>query len=249
MNKYELSEAYVGGPTGSTHGKKRIYGGGGGGGQTSTTVNSVPEELKPLAALYTQQATNIANTPFQGYGGQRYADLNQTQNQGIGMVQDRALNGSQTFDNAEGNLNQMMSGQANPYLDAMVNKAQQTTLGNSIGASVRSGSFGNSGIAEATARQMGDQANNMYGQQYQFDQGQRLQAVGMAPQFANQQYTDAGQLLNAGGLQQQNEQNPLDFQYNQFQQAQDHPFKQLQATGSVLQGNMSSQTTQSGGGK
>ena len=223
--------------------------GGGGGGQTSSTTNSVPAELKPLAALYTQQATNVANTPFQGYEGQRYADLNNTQNLGIGMVQDRALNGSQTFDNAESNLNQFMGGQNNPYLDAMVNKAQQTTMGNAIGASNRSGSFGNSGIAEATARTMSDQANQMYGQQYQFDQGQRMQAVGMAPQFANQQYQDAGQLLNAGGLQQQQAQNNLDFGYNQFQQAQDHPFKQLQATGSVLQGNMGSNTTTSGGGK
>lgn len=235
--------------TRTEYGSKRIYGGGGGDSGTSTTMASIAPEFKPLVELYTKQAESIAQTPWQAYEGQRYADLNQTQNMGIGMVQDRALNGSQTFNNAESNLNQMMGGTANPYLDQMVNKAQQTTMGNAIGASARSGSFGNSGIAEATARQMGDQANDMYGQQYQFDQGQRMQAVGMAPQFANQQYTDAGQLIQAGGLQQQQDQQNLDFGYNQFQQAQDNPYKQLAATGGVVQSGMGTQTTSSGGGK
>ena len=221
---------------------------GGDGGTTTTTSNSVPEELKPLASLYTQQATNIASTPFQAYTGQRNADLTPTQNAGIGMVQSRALNGSQTFDNAEANLNQMMDGTSNPYLDRMVQKAQQTTMGNAIGASTRSGSFGNSGIAEATARQMADQANQMYGSQYQFDQGQRMQAINSAPTFANQAYQDGQNLINAGGIQQNQDQQNKDFAYNQFQAAQDHPYKQLQATGSVLQGNMNTDSTQSGGG-
>lgn len=239
--------AQLDGPQSRIEGKRRILHKGGGG--SSTTSPEIPTELKPLANLYVDQATQIAQTPFQAYTGQRYADLNPTQNAGIGMVQDRALNGSPTFNNAEAGLNQMMAGQNNPYLDAMVNRAQQKTLSNAIGASVRSGSFGNSGIAEATARQMGDQANQMYGSQYQFDQGQRMQAMGMAPQFANQQYQDASQLLNAGNIQQQQAQNNLDFGYQQFQNAQDYPFKQLQATGGVVGANMGSKTSSNGGGK
>lgn len=222
---------------------------GGGGGQTSTTEASIAPEFRPLANLYTQQATQIAQTPYKAYEGQRYADLNQTQNLGIGMVQDRALNGSQTFNNAEGNLNQMMQGGTNPYLDKMVQKAQGSVMSNAATAMNRSGSFGNSGIQEQALNQMGQIANDMYGQQYQFDQGQRMQAVGMAPQFANQQYQDAGQLIQAGNIQQQQDQNNKDFAFDQYQQAQDYPFKQLQATGGVISNNMGSKTTQSGGGK
>ena len=222
---------------------------GGGGGESSTTTASIAPELKPLANLYTQQATQIAQTPWQAYEGQRYADLNPTQNLGIGMVQDRALNGSQTFNNAEGNLNQMMGGGTNPYLDQAVQKAQGSVMSAAGTAGVRSGSFGNSGIQEQALSQMGDIANNMYGGQYQFDQGQRMNAIGMAPQFANQQYQDAGQLLNAGGLQQQQAQQGLDFGFSQFQEAQNNPYKQLAATGNVVQNNMGQTTTSSGGGK
>lgn len=235
--------------TRTEYGNKRIYGSGGGGGSTSTTTASIAPEFKPLVELYTNQAKGIAQTPWQAYGGQRYADLNQAQNMGIGMVQDRALNGSQTFNNAEANLNQMMGGQENPYLDRMVQKSLGSVMSGAATAGNRSGSFGNSGIQEQALNQMADQANNMYGQQYQFDQGQRMQAVGLAPQFANQQYTDAGQLIQAGGLQQQQAQQNLDFGYNQFQQAQDNPYKQLSATGGVVQSGMGSQTTSSGGGK
>ena len=222
---------------------------GGSDSQTSTTTASIAPEFKPLANLYTQQATQIAQTPWQAYEGQRYADLNNTQNLGIGMVQDRALNGSQTLNNAEGNLNQMMGGGTNPYLDSMVQKAQGSVLSAAGTAGVRSGSFGNSGIQEQAINQMADQANSMYGNAYESDQSRRLQAIGMAPGFANQQYQDAGQLLNAGNMQQQQAQNNLDFGYSQFQEAQNNPYKQLAATGNVVQNNMGQTTTSSGGGK
>ena len=222
---------------------------GGGSDSSTTTTASIAPEFKPLVDLYTRQATQIGQTPYQTYDGQRYADLNNTQNAGIGMVQDRALNGSQTFSNAEGNLNQMMNGQDNPYLDRMVQKSLGSVMSGAATAGNRSGSFGNSGIQEQALNQMADQANNMYGQQYQFDQGQRMQAIGMAPQFANQAYTDAGQLMNAGNIQQNQDQQNLDFGYQQFKEASDYPFKQLAATGQVANAGIGQTSTTSGGGK
>jgi hypothetical protein len=230
------------------HFDSRLHKGGGG---SSTTVASVPDELKPLASAYTNKAINLGNQGFKPYGGQRYADLNTTQNLGIGMIQDRALNGSQTMNNAEGALNQTIAGQTNPYLDSMVNKAQASVLGNANQAAARSGSFGNSGIAEAAAKQMSDVATNMYGNQYQFDQGQRMQAIGMAPTFGNRAYQDAQQLLQAGQMQQDQQQQNLDFNYGQFQEAQNLPYKQLAAMSGVFGSNLgsTSTTTQNGGGK
>jgi hypothetical protein len=227
---------------------RRIMGSGGGGGN-SKTVQEIPAELKPLANAYTNKAINLGNQSFQPYQGQRFADLNTTQNLGLGMVQDRALNGSATMNNAEGSLNQIIGGQSNPYLDAMVNKAQANVLGNANAAAARSGSFGNSGIAEQAARQMGDIATQMYGGQYQFDQGQRMQAIGMAPTFGNAAYQDAQQLLNAGQVMQDQQQQGMDFNYGQFQDAQNLPYKQLASMGGVFGSGLggSSTTTNSGG--
>lgn len=228
----------------------RLYGGGGGGGQTSTTTASIPDELKPLANLYVQQATRIAETPFQAYNGQRFADLNSTQNMGIGMVQNRALNGDPTMQQAASTLQQtLQGGQTNPYLNSMVNKAQANVLSNAQGAAVRSGSFGNSGIAEAAAKEMGNIATQMYGNAYETDRGRQMQALQMAPTYGEQAYRDAGQLMNAGNMLQGQQQKNLDFGYQQFQDAANYPFKQLQATGGVVGQNMGQTTTTSGGGK
>jgi hypothetical protein len=247
--------------------RKHYTGGGGGGGQsTSTTTASIAPELKPLADLYVKQATAIGNTPFQPYGGQRFADLNQTQNLGLGMVQNRALGGSATMSNAENSLNKLIGGgNTNPYLDQMVNKAQTSVVDNFNNmvkpqtemAMQNSGSFGNSGYQQlmqnqqkAAGQQMADIATDMYGNAYNTDQANRMQAIGMAPTFGNAAYQDAAQLLNAGGIQQNQAQQGLDFNYQQFQEAQNNPYKQLAATGGVVGQNMGSTTTgtQSGGG-
>ena len=227
-------------------GGRRILGGGGGG--SSTSRPTIPDELKPLAELYVKQATNIANTPWQGYQGQRYADLNGTQQLGIGMIQSRALNGSQTMNNAESNLNQIMNGgNTNPYLDQMVNKAQTQVKNNFMNSAISSGSFGNSGLQQQYGQGMADIAAQMYGNAYSQDQANRMTAINMAPTFGNAAYQDAGQLINAGNLQQNNAQQKLDFGYQQFQDAQNYPFKQMQATGGVIGQNMGSTTTTSGG--
>ena len=231
------------------HYDKRLYKGGGGG--TSTTTQEIPDELKPLATAYTNKAIGLSNQGFTPYGGERFADLNTTQNLGIGMVQNRALGGSQTMNNAEGALNQTMQGGSNPYLDAMVNKAQMSALGAGQQAGVRSGSFGNSGIAEATAKQVGDIATNMYSGAYENDANRRLQAVGMAPGFANQAYQDANQLLRVGQMQQDQSQQGRDFAYSQFQESQNKPYRDLAAMSGVFGSNLggSSTTQSSGGGK
>jgi len=235
-------------------GGRRILckGDGGGGGGNSTTTQEIPAELKPLASRYTTEAIKNFDTPFQAFSGQRYADLNPTQYAGIGMAANRALNGSETMDNAEGNLNQMMSGGENPYLDAMFAKASKGVTNQYQNAAMRSGSFGNSGLGEQLATGLGDLATNMYGGAYENDQNRRMQAIGMAPTFGNQAYTDASQLLKSGQIMQDQAQQGLDFNYQQFLDQQNDPYKKMAAAAGVfgtnLGGTSKTESTQSSGG-
>lgn len=229
-----------------------MSGGGSGGGGSSTTVQSIPDELKPLATAYTNKAINLANTGYTPYTGQRYADMTGNQNAAIGMIQQRALNGSPTLDNAESNLNGMISGgDTNPYLDSAVQKAQNSVTSNFNTAAVNSGSFGNTGTQEQYAKNLSDTASSMYGAAYDSDQNRQLQAINSAPTFANQAYTDAGQLMNAGQAQQDQAQQNLDYGYSNYQDQQNLPYKQLAAMSGVFGSNLgaTSTTTQNGGGK
>lgn len=243
----------------------RLVCGGGGGSSKSTTTPVVPDELKPAAQSLSKIATQVGNTPYQAYTGQGVAGLNGQQQQAISMIQDRAANGSPIMDQANSTLTSMLQGgQTNPYLDQMVGNAQKSVVDaynmvsrpQQIAAGINSGSFGNSGLQQAQAyqdgqlqQQLGNLATTMYGNAYNTDQANKLSALGMAQSYGNQAYTDAGQLLNAGTTAQNNQQDQLDFQYQQFQNQQDYPLKQLQALTGVLGQNMGQKTTQSGGGK
>lgn len=81
--------------------------------------------------------------------------------------------------------------------------------------------------------------------------GRKLQAAGMAPTFGNEAYKDAAQLMNVGGIQQDQGQRNLDFGYQQFQDSENLPYKQLAGMSGVFGSNLgaSSTTTSSGGGK
>ena len=72
----------------------------------------------------------------------------------------------------------------------------------------------------------------------------------MAQGFANQDYNDLNQKLNAGNAYQDQAQNNADFGYEQYQSQQDDPYKKLQAMTGVMSGTAgSTTTTKQGGGK
>lgn len=268
---YSRAALYALGETlGESVTKARPYGGvwcgsGGSNKSTSTSQVSYPDELKPLLARYAQEGIRLADTPYQDYAGQRYADLNSTQTAALDNMVDRATNGSEVWNTAEDNLTQMMGGQRNPYLDQMVSDAQRsvvdsynlTTKPQMESAMVGSGSFGNSGLQQMQQKSVSDLQQNlgqvatqMYGGAYDADQNRRLQALGMAQQYANQDYTDLNQALIAGDAYQDQDQNNLDFAYEQYQNRQDDPYKKLQAmSGTLSTGQGSTTTTKGSGGK
>jgi hypothetical protein len=227
-------------------------GGSSGGGGTSTTTQNIPDELKPLATAYTNKAIGLSDTPYTPYSDQRYADLNSVQNAGLQSTINRAVGGSQTMNSAEGNLNSMMSNQENPYLRGMVNTAMDAAK-SKVQSQFSGSNYGTSANQEQLTSQLMNAANPLLSSAYESDQNRRLQAIGQAPTFGNQAYQDASQLMSAGQVMQDQNQQGLDFSYQQFQEGQNNPYKQLAAMGGVFGSNLggSSTTTsdQSSGGK
>lgn len=242
-----------------------IYGGGGGGGTSeSSSKIEYPDEIKPLLSNVANLSTDLYNTPFQGYQGNRFAGLNPIQQQAMQGTINRAVSGSPIMDQANQSLTQMMGDQQNPFLDQQVQSAQQSVMDNynmavkpqTEAAMVGSGSFGNSGLQQVQAQQqnqlqqnLGNVAAGMYGDAFNQNQQNRLQALGMSQNFANQDFADLNQILNVGNTLQDQAQNQADFNYDEFMRQQDDPFRKLQAMTGVMQGTAGSTTTtnQSGG--
>jgi hypothetical protein len=239
----------------------RIYGGGGGGGDsTSSSQISYPDEIKPLLSNVANLSSDLYGQQFQNYTGQRYADMNGTQTSALQGITDRATNGSELWNASQDSLQQMVTDQ-NPYLQQQVANAQQSVIDSyntatkpqHESAMVGSGSFGNSGLQQMQSQSqnqlqqnLGNVATSMYGDAY----NNRLSALGMAQNYANQDYTDLNQKLTAGNAYQDQAQNNADFAYEQYQNQQDDPYKKLQAMTGVMSGTAGSTTTTSqGGGK
>lgn len=237
---------------------------GGGGSSTSNSSIQYPDEIKPLLSNVAKLSSDLYNTPWKGYGGDRFADLNDTQQQALQGIQERAGGGSELWNQAQSGLQQMMGDQQNPYLDQQVANAQKSVVDSynmtakpqMESAMVGSGSFGNSGLQQMQQQSqnqlqqnLGNVATEMYGNAYNTNQANKLQALGMAQGFANQDYNDLSQMLNAGNAYQDQAQNNADFNYEQWQSQQDDPYKKLQAMTGVMTGTAGSTTTtkQSGG--
>lgn len=229
---------------------------GGGGGGKSTTVSEIPDELKPLATRYTQEATKLFDTPYQGYEGQRYADMNPMQTGGLNAIAARATGGDALMNAGYGNVMDTLSGKymspdSNPYLKQNVQTAMDQAMGSINSQFNKPGAFGGTAHQGVASKQLGNIAAQMYGQNYANERQNQLNAWSAAPTFGNMAYQDAGQLLNAGQILQDEQQKGFDWNLQQFQDKQDYPYKNLAAAAGVFGSNLggSSTTTSSGGGK
>lgn len=218
---------------------------------TNTTTNAPLPWLEPYYRDFSSRAQQVANTPYQQAPG-TYAAPNNLLQSGWQAVANRAMEGSPVMSAANGQMQSTINGDyinKNPYLaqniaDAQGDMTRAYNMTNKPAwdkAMQGSGSFGNSGVMEAAAydrdnlqRNLGRVASDMRGQAYNTERGYQQQAMGMAPQFAQNDYMDSSALLNAGA-QQQTFNNGYQAQQNQFfQDARNYPQQQLNNYGQNL---------------
>lgn len=136
------------------------------------------------------------------------------------------------------NLGSMASGMR------MQDYTQQQQLGEAAaGRNMQAQQF-NSGLGEAAANRFtqNSQFNAGQGEQYagrqdsMYGQGQNraMNALGLAPAFAQNDYNDINAMRGAGGAYQAQNQAQLDSGYQQYVDAQNYPQKQLDVFGNAL---------------
>lgn len=233
-----------------------------GGSQQSTQQTSVPDWAVPYAVDYMKQGSALGNSQYQPYQGQRYANQNPYQAQGIQQQAGLASGGAPVNNAANTQLTSTMNGDYlnnNPYLQQNIDRSSADVVRNynlavrpqQDAMDARSGSFGNSGVQQTTQeqqRQLGETlagvSTTMRGQDYANERNRQLAATGQAPGASAASYNDAQQLYNAGTAANQPEQQNRDFQYQQYMDQQNDPYKKLTATGAPFGANLGSNVTQ-----
>lgn len=210
-----------------------------------------------------QQIGNAGYTPF---GQSTQVEANPWQQQAWQSTFNRGMQGSPEVSAARTQMTDTIQGggfASNPYLQGENPYLQQTvdsTLGDitrnynltqrpaMTTANARSGSFGNSGLAQmegeqqrALAQELGRASSNLrfgdYQQRaglYENERNRQQQAVLGAPNFANVDYTDIQAMQQAGNAAQGQSQLERTADFNQYLDAREWPFKTYGAWGQAM---------------
>lgn len=231
-----------------------MSGGGGSSQNTTKTVAEPPAETKPYLTPYLNRASELANAPYQEYGGKQVASLNADQGQAFDMVRQRATQGSPVSANANWNATNTLGGKyldpaSNPWLsktydaaagDMTRNYSQAVVPGINSTFSLN-GRYGSGAHKEAFADAgrtlnsgLSNLGNQIYGQNYQQERSNQMNVLGMSPQLASADYADAQALVGAGDAQRAFQQENLTSDYNKWLLAQQAPYQNLDVLGNAI---------------
>lgn len=218
---------------------------GGSSGGTQTTTTKLPSYVQPYATEFMSRAGALSKTPYQAYTGQQIAGLTPQHQQAIEGITQRATEGNAATNAGEGYLTDVISGkylspETNPYLQGQVQNAQRDVR-TALGGQQR-GAFGSTGMDYSLGKALGDATNDVYAQNYNLERQRQSQATALAPQYAQQDYTDLQQLLGAGDIQRDFNQQNLSQAYSNWLDKKNYPLQQLDVLGNALR------TTMGGGG-
>ena len=225
-----------------------------GGDSKSSSVAEPPAEAKKYIQPYMDAAWGLANKPYESYDGQTVAGMNQNQVDAFGMTRDRATAGSPQQGMANVNSYKTLRGDfldpsSNPYLSKTYDAAAgdlTRNYRNSVMPSVNStfslaGRYGSnahqSAVSDASnnlGSSLSSMGNQIYGQNYQTERGNMMNAMSGAPALAQADYMDAGMLMGAGDAQRAFEQANLSDAQNRWNQQMQAPYSNLDVAGNSL---------------
>lgn len=222
-------------------------GGKGGGGGGTSTVTQKADPWSGIQPFLTQAANDTQSLYNQGllrpqtYQGQTYADFSPESLQAMNMTSQRALNGSPINKANQGLLTDTLNGKyldpaTNPYLKGTYDQASQSVQGTLNSQFGQGGRYGSGLNQQTLGNSLGNLANNIYGGNYQQERTRQMGASALAPQAANQDYTDLGALANVGAQREGMQQNSINDTINRFNSQQAAPGQNIQNYIGLLNG-------------
>jgi hypothetical protein len=235
--------------------------------QTTTSTTGAQPWVEEQLKFGNQQARALYDQGMpEFFPGQTYVDFDPATTQALDLTAQRALGGNAGVQAAQGMLTNTAAGgylNANPYLDGIIDSTNRDTtrdffsaINQVRGSAAGAGRYGSGAAIEGEqrtmdnfARTLADSGNRLRGAEYGAERGRMMQAAGMAPQFAAQDYVDLAALQGVGSARENQQGLVLQDQmqrYNYNQNADAMALDQfLTRIGQIspLAGNVGTQTT------
>jgi len=209
---------------------------------TSQTSKSAPWNVQQpyLKFLFDQAKKTYGSGGPDYYPDSTVAPFSPMQETGLGMLENRATQGSPVNQAAQGYTTDVLQGDylnSNPYLDETFDRAAGSVRRNMDSQFARSGRYGSGNHEAIMGESLADLGNRIYGGNYQSERDRQSRTLGFSPNIANQDYTDINQMLQGGGMVQNQAQNILSDDVNRFNYYENRPEQNLQDYMSFIRGD------------
>lgn len=203
---------------------------------STTSTQAPPSYMYPYIGTALGQAGNLLQTGGQQYyPGQQIASFNPVQQNAMSGINNLGMNGTQQL-NQTGRLDSnLMEGSGNPYENAMFNQAAQG-VGNSLQSQFAGSGRDIAGSIPLAQQQENNLATQFYGQNYQNDVQNAMNAGNQAMNLYNTRLGGMNQALGIGNQVQNQAQNQIGANMNAWNFNQNQPFNNLQQYERFLSG-------------
>lgn len=222
-----------------------LFGGGGssGGGGTTTQKTEPWEGQKGFLSDIYNQAHGQYYKPGPSYfPGSTVTPFSGETEAALKLQTNRALAGNPAMNAANTELSKTLSGgylspDSNPYLKGSVDQALGDVR-SMVGSQFKGNNFGSSAHQEWLNRKGIEAVAPIYAQNYQNERTNQMRGMMFAPQMAQADYADIGQLANVGAARESLAQEKIQDQINRWNYEQNLPYQKLgQYAGLVQSGN------------
>jgi hypothetical protein len=222
--------------------------GGGGGGQTNTTVQKSDPWAgqQPYLTDVMQKSQDIYNRgPMQYYQGQTFAPLSAETQAAQTLQAQRAVNGSPLTTASQEQLTKTMRGDyldpaTNPYLQAGADQIRAKVLPGIDARFSGSGRTGSALAARAAGEGVSDAIASQAMQNYTNERNNQIKGMLVAPQMAQQDYTDIARLGEVGAAKEDYAQQQINENINRFNFQQQEPWQNLGLYSNLVNGQYGS---------
>jgi hypothetical protein len=219
-------------------------------GSTTQVSKTEPwsEQIPHLTNVF-GQALKLHQVPTAYYPGATYAQpALETQEAWNRQVQ-RAMRGSPLTASASSLVAHTLGGgflsAANPGFQGAVDRAANAIRPGLDAQFTAQGRYGSGSHARALSGALAETAGELAYRDYAQERQNQMAAIGMAPQFAAQDYEDLARLAEVGRRREEFAQARIDDDIARFDAAQMEPWERLARYAEMIQGNYGSSTASS----
>ena len=201
----------------------------------TTTSSTEPSEfIKP----YYTQAINSAQELYENpnapsfFPNNTYVDFAPETNTALQLASARAIQGNPLLGSSQQEINKILSGDyldptSNPYAQSVYNQMAGDVTSQVNSQFTNAGRFGSGANQEILARSLGELGNKFYGDQYNQERANMVNATQIAPQLGEMDYNDIAKLQQIGQEKESLEMAKLQDAIARYDYDQTQPYQKL----------------------